>query len=90
MAQILMHGTWAERDLDNYLRKYAQGSDETERRTCTCAFCGDSFDYLDGKEIETCSGSNLRVKGKRPEVIYICNYCYNTANNIDLGEMNDD
>ena len=86
MAQILMHGTWAERDLDNYLRKYAEGSEETERRTYTCAFCGESFDYLDGKVIETCRHSSLKIQGKRPEEIYICNYCYNNAYNIEMGE----
>lgn len=86
MAQILMHGTWAERDLDNYLRKYAEGSEETERRTCTCDFCGENFDYLDGKVIETCRKSDLKIRGNRPEQLFICNYCYNSAYNIEMGE----
>lgn len=84
MPQILMHGTWAERDLDNYLKKYAQGSEETAKRMCTCDFCGDTFDYLDGKVIEVCRGSNLRIRGNRPEELHICNFCYKNAYNIEL------
>lgn len=84
MSQILMHGTWAEQDLNAYLKKYAEGSDETERRTCTCDFCGEDFDYLDGKVIETCRRSDLQIRGHRPEKIYICNYCYSSAYNIEL------
>lgn len=90
MAQILMHGTWAERDLDDYLRKYAQGSEETTKRTCTCDFCGDKFDYLDGKIIETCRKSTLQIQGKRPDKIHICNYCYKTAYKIDLEDLDND
>ncbi len=88
MGQILMHGTWAERDLDNYLKRYAEGSDETERRTCTCDFCGKNFDYLDGKVIEVGRLSNIKIRGNRPEELYICRTClkYSTYN-IELEEL---
>ena len=82
--QILMYGTWAERDLDNYLERYAKGSDETERRTVKCDFCGEDFDYADGKVIEPCVASNIRIRGHRPDQMYICNYCLNTAYDIEL------
>lgn len=78
--------TWAEQDLNEYLERYSRGCDETEKRTCTCDFCGGNFDYLDGKIIEPCVKSRLRIQGKRPEVLYICNYCYESAYDIEMGE----
>ena len=88
MGQILMHGTWAERDLDNYLKKYAEGSDETSRRMITCDICGEDFDFLDGKVIDTCRCSSLRNRnGDRPTSIYLCRYCYNSAENIGEDEL---
>lgn len=80
----MMAETWAEQDLDRYLDAYAKGSDETERRTVTCDFCGQKFDYEDGKVLETCAASNIRIRGNRPSQLYICNYCYELATNIEL------
>lgn len=87
MSQILMHGTWAERDLDNYLKKYSEGSDETERRTVTCDFCGDKEDYLDCKRINVCARSDIKIRGNRPEELYICRFCYNNAEDIREEEL---
>lgn len=76
--------TWAEQDLDRYLEAYAKGSEETERRRCICDFCGEAFDYKDGKIIETCAASNIKIRGNRPTELHICNYCLSTAYDIEL------
>lgn len=75
--------TWAEQDLNEYLERYARGSDETTRRLRTCAICGEDFDLSDGKEIETCRLSPLRIEGKRPNKIYICDFCLGSADEIE-------
>lgn len=77
-----VYDTWAERDLDEYLERYAKGSDETERRLRTCAFCGDNFDMDDGKLIETYGTSPIRIRGKRPDYLYICDSCLRSADEI--------
>ena len=78
--------TWAEQDLDEYLKRYAEGSDETERRSRTCAICGETFDCEDGKAIELCIGSPIRINGHRPDYICICGFCYDTADTIGEDE----
>ena len=75
--------TWAEQLLDEYLKRDAEGSEETARRLRTCAICGNDFDLDDGKEIETCVLSPLRIEGKRPNKIYICNFCMDSADEIE-------
>lgn len=87
MGNLLGYDTWAEQDLDNYLRRYAEGSDETERRLKMCDICGQEFDYEDGKVIDLCKASPIQIKGRRPESIYICRYCYNGAENIGEDEL---
>lgn len=80
---MIRHETWAEQDLDRYLEAYAKGSDETERRKRTCAVCGEEFDRDDGKVIELCAASPVRIKGRRPEYLYFCNYCLHSAEDIE-------
>jgi len=84
--QILMHGTWAEQDLNNYLRKYSEGSEWTERRKRTCQLCGDDFDLADGVDLPIYRCSKIRVEGRLPKHFYVCNRCYNNAENIDESE----
>jgi hypothetical protein len=79
--------TWAERDLNEYLKRYAEGSDETERRQITCDICGFEFDYEDGKAIDLCRLSPIKIRGKKPDSIYICRDCYNGAENIGEDEL---
>ena len=78
-----MAETMNEQYLDAYLEEYAKGSDLTERRLRTCAICGDKFDLKNGKEISLYSGSPIRIEGKRPNSITICNYCYEMADEIE-------
>ena len=82
-----VYDTWAERDLDEYLEAYAKGSDETERRMITCDICGDDFDFEDGKVIDVCRLSPIKIRGNRPESIYLCRHCYNNAEDIGEDEL---
>lgn len=75
--------TWAEQDLNEYDKRYSAGSEETERRQRECAICGCSFDLEDGKVIDIYMASHIRIDGCRPEFIYICNCCYNNAEEIE-------
>lgn len=79
-----MYSTWAEQELSRHLEEYAKGSDETERRTKKCAICGDEFDCDEGKCIELGVETTIRIKGKKPEHIYICNYCLHSAGDIEM------
>lgn len=83
---MVRHDTWAEQDLDRYLADYAKGSDETERRKRTCAICGDEFDRAEGKVIGLYMDSPIKIKGKRPNSIYICDCCLNSAEDIEGDE----
>ena len=78
-----MADTWAERDLDEYLRNYARGSDWTERRQRKCMLCGDTFDLADGVNLTIFRNSPIRVNGEIPEYICICNSCYGGAEKIE-------
>ena len=80
---MIRHETWAEQDLDRYLESYAKGSDETERRKRTCAVCGDDFDRAEGKELTLYMDSPIKIRGKRPNSICICNYCLQNAEDIE-------
>ena len=75
--------TWAEQDLNRYLEEYAKGSEETERRKRTCAFCGDTFDIEDGKAFYLYRASHIRVNGELPDTICICGSCYRNAEEIE-------
>lgn len=70
-----VYETWAERDLDRYLERYDEGAEETEKRMRECALCGAEFDREEGKLIETKNTSPIRIRGKRPKCIYICDSC---------------
>lgn len=72
-----------EQYLDAYLKDYAKGSDMTERRLRQCAICGDKFDLSDGVEIFLYMNSPIRIKGKRPNSICICDSCYEMADKIE-------
>ena len=78
-----MAETWAEQDLLEYDKRYSAGSEETERRLRECAICGSDFDLEDGKIISLCRESTIRIQGKRPKYIYICNCCYGSADEIE-------
>ena len=82
----MMATTWAEQDLDEYDKRYSAGSEETERRQRECAICGRSFDLADGKVIDIYMASHIRIKGCRPDFIYMCNSCYNNADEIESEE----
>lgn len=72
-----------EQYLDAYLITYAKGSDLTERRLRRCAICGDKFDLADGVEIGLFMDSPIKIDGKRPNSICICNSCYRNADKIE-------
>lgn len=75
--------TWAEADLNEYDKRYSAGSEETEKRLRTCAICGCDFDLSEGKIIDICRASKIRIDGERPEYIYICDCCYGGADEIE-------
>ena len=78
-----MAETMNEEYLDRYLKDYAKGSDITERRQRVCAICGDKFDMDDGVEMYLYRVSPIRINGKRPEKICICDECYIGAEKIE-------
>lgn len=78
-----MAETMNEQYLDIYLADYARGSDLTEKRQRVCAICGDRFDLSDGVEITLYMDSPIRIKGKRPNSICICDSCYESAEKIE-------
>ena len=73
--------------LDLYLRKYSEGSDETERRTLQCDFCGDKVDFTECRRVDVCTASHIRIRGHRPDELYICNYCFGTAVRVEESEL---
>lgn len=78
-----MADTWAERDLDGYLRAYALGSDISERRTKKCLLCGRNFDMDEGVTLPIYRNSAIRVEGKLPKIFYVCSSCYGGAEKIE-------
>lgn len=78
-----MAETMNEEYLDRYLKDYAKGSEMTDRRIRRCAICGEKFDLDDGVEMFTYKGSPIRIEGKRPEKICICDECYIGAEKIE-------
>ena len=78
-----MAETMNEEYLDRYLKDYAKGSEMTDRRIRRCAICGEKFDLDDGVEMFIYKGSPIRIEGKRPEKIYICDECYIGAEKIE-------
>lgn len=78
-----MAETMNEQYLDIYLAEYAKGSDLTEKRLKRCAICGDKFDLSDGVEMGLFMDSPIRIHGKRPNSIYVCNSCYELAEKIE-------
>lgn len=72
-----------EQYLDAYLDEYAKGSDLTEKRLRECAICGDSFDLDECVEISLYMDSPIKIKGKRPNSICLCKWCYESAEKIE-------
>lgn len=79
-----MAETMNEEYLERYLEDYARGSDETEKRYPVhhCAICGDRFGD-GGKEFYLSRFSGIRINGKKMKKLYICDSCYENAEEIE-------
>lgn len=78
-----MAETWAEQELDGYLKRYAEGSDECERRQRICMLCGDKFDIDECVALPVYRRSKLKFEEKKPLYLCICKGCYGDAEKIE-------
>lgn len=78
-----MVDTWAEYDLEQHLARLGRYDEETERRLKTCMLCGAEFDPENGKALSLYRSSPIRIKGRQPDQLFICNNCYEDAEEIE-------
>lgn len=72
-----------EEYLDRYLADYAKGSEMTDKRQKRCALCGERFDISAGVEMYIYKSSPIKIDGKRPTKICVCDECYIGAEKIE-------